>query len=121
MYREYPEAYRSKIWTELLRLPRNKTQFNGINNNSTASHFFELEKEYPLQDKLALKNLKKLLNNLVAWCPFFAHVAYLPVFVFPFVKVFRNEPILCFEAVLTVIGKLKTVEVLKQKNSNCFQ
>lgn len=103
VYGEYPEVFRGKIWAELLQLPRNKTQYNGI--SGVATNCFDLEKDYPLQDKLALKNLKKVLNNLVNWCPFFAHVAFLPVFIFPFVKVFKNEPVLCFEAVLTVIGE----------------
>lgn len=61
--------------------------------------------EYPLENKIALKNTKRLLNNLVTWCPFFAHVRYLPVFVFPFVKIFQNEPVLCFEALCTILGK----------------
>lgn len=104
LYGEYPENYRVVIWTQLLRLPKNLHLYRGI-NDLYASSFAEIDKEYPLQDKMALKNLKKLLNNLVSWCPFFNNVNYLPHLVFPFVKVFKNEPLLLFEAVCTVLGK----------------
>ena len=70
------------------------------------SKYVDLEKTYPIENKVLLKNLKKLLGNLVVWCPFFEIVDYMPLLVFPFVKVFRNEPITCFEAVCTIISKI---------------
>lgn len=104
-YGEYPENYRITIWSHLLKLPRNKHLYKSINNSRFKSTFTNLENIYPLQDKQALRNLKKLLNNIVSWCPFFANVTYLPLFVFPFVKVFKHEPLLLFEAVCSIISK----------------
>lgn len=40
---------------------------------------------------------------MVNWSSFFGEVNYLPVFAFPFVKVFKNNPVACFEAVCTLI------------------
>ncbi|RZC41989.1 TBC1 domain family member 31 [Asbolus verrucosus] len=100
---QYPDTYRTKIWEHLLELPNNKDQYNAIINNRMIISFEDLCKKYPLEDKRSLKNLKQLLDNLVTWCPFFLHVDYLPVFVFPFVKVFHNKPLTCFEAVCTII------------------
>ncbi|KAJ8943401.1 hypothetical protein NQ314_009770 [Rhamnusium bicolor] len=102
-YGEYPEAHRTKIWEKLLQLPNNIKQYNSIINHVTIIAFKDLYLKYPLESKLSIQNLKKLLNNIVTWCPFFAHVDYLPVFGFPFVKVFHCKPVRCFEAVCTVI------------------
>ncbi|XP_050509808.1 TBC1 domain family member 31 isoform X6 [Diabrotica virgifera virgifera] len=102
-YGEYPENYRIKIWERLLDLPNNVGSYNNVINHKTIIAFVDLHKKYPLEDKLFLTSLKKLLSNLVTWCPFFANVEYLPVFVFPFVKVFHNKPLACFEVVCTII------------------
>ncbi|XP_072391083.1 TBC1 domain family member 31 isoform X2 [Diabrotica undecimpunctata] len=102
-YGEYPDSCRTKIWERLLDLPNNVGSYNNVINHVTVVAFVDLHKKYPLEDKLFLTSLKKLLNNLVTWCPFFANVEYLPVFVFPFVKVFHNKPLACFEVVCTII------------------
>lgn len=102
---QYPEMYRTKIWEELLQLPNNIDQYNSIIDHVTdAIAFDNLYEMYPMVQKPLLKNLKKLLNNLITWCPFFANVSYLPILVFPFVKVFHNKPIACFEAMCTILG-----------------
>ncbi|KAG5876918.1 hypothetical protein JTB14_021361 [Gonioctena quinquepunctata] len=102
-YGEYPETHRLKIWEKLLQLPNNIQQYNSIINHVTLVTFEDLCIKYPLESKLSLKDLKKLLNNLVTWCPFFGSVDYLPVFAYPFVKVFQNKPLVCFEAICTII------------------
>ncbi|CAH1283308.1 unnamed protein product [Diabrotica balteata] len=102
-YGEYPDNCRTKIWERLLDLPNNIGSYNNVINHVTVVAFVDLHKKYPLEDKLFLTSLKKLLNNLVTWCRFFANVEYLPVFVFPFVKVFHNKPLACFEVVCTII------------------
>lgn len=103
-YGQYPKLYRRKIWEYLLQLPNNKDQYHAIANHSLNGIFDNLWNEYPLENKIAFKNLKRVLNNLAAWCPFFAHIKNLPLFVFPFVKVFQDEPIIGFEAISTIIG-----------------
>lgn len=38
------------------------------------------------------------------WSAIFGEVEYLPLIAFPFVKLFQNNPMLCFEVVATVLG-----------------
>ncbi|XP_044263660.1 TBC1 domain family member 31 [Tribolium madens] len=100
---EYPDSHRTKIWEHLLVLPNNRDLYNAIINHRMIISFEDLCRKYPLENKRNLKNLKQLLDNLVTWCPFFLNVEFLPLFVFPFVKVFINTPLTCFEAVCTII------------------
>nr|CAH7761086.1 unnamed protein product [Callosobruchus chinensis] len=99
----YPEAYRTKIWEKLLQLPNNIQQYNSIINHVTVVAFEDLKQKYPLDNKLLMKSLRKLLNNLTTWNSFFASVDYMPIFAFPFIRVFNNKPVACFEAICTVI------------------
>lgn len=103
-YGEYPESYRTMIWEQLLHLPHNKSVYDAIIKYQTHNAFENLDKDYPIENR-SFKSLRCLLNNLVAWCGFFSNVYYLPVFVYPFVKVFQNKPIVCFEAVATILCK----------------
>lgn len=52
----------------------------------------------------------RLLSCLAHWSSVFAEVKFLPLFVFPFVKVFQNDPFVCFEAVATIICKYFLVQ-----------
>lgn len=101
---QYPESYRAKIWEKLLGLPNNKSLYNALINHQTKIPIADFEKTYPLESRTALKNLKKLFSNLVNWSSFLGEVDYLPMFIFPFVKVFKDSPIACFEAVITIIS-----------------
>ncbi|KRT83298.1 GTPase activator protein, partial [Oryctes borbonicus] len=103
-FSEFPEDYRAIIWARLLRLPNNHQLYNALINIKPKVPIADFEKKYPLENKMALKNLKKIISNLANWSPFFAEVDYLPEFAFPFVKVFKNDPVACFEAVCTIIA-----------------
>lgn len=107
LYGEYPSNYRTTIWSQLLRLPMNRERYRYINEETVnyGTSFTRIEETYPLRDKTTLRNLKSLLINLVNWCPFFGHVAYLPLMVFPFVKVFKSERLSLFETIVTFIRK----------------
>lgn len=48
--------------------------------------------------------LCRLLSALAHWAAIFSEVEYIPLLSFPFVKLFQNNPMLCFEVVATVIG-----------------
>lgn len=49
-------------------------------------------------------SLCRVLSALAHWAAIFGEVEYLPLVAFPFVKLFQNNPMLCFEVVATVIG-----------------
>lgn len=103
-YGEYPVTYRTTIWSKILKLPNNRQCYVSIINRLD-DNFPNLENEYPLINKRSLKNLKRTLNNIAVWCPFFMKVNFLPLFVFPFIKVFENDPIQAFECAITVLSK----------------
>lgn len=103
-YGQYPNAYRVNIWEHVLQLPCNSQFYNMIIKHPIHNNFNDLEKQFALVNKMALLNLKRLLNNLITWCPFFGHVKYLPLFIFPFIKIFHAVPVICFEAIVTIIS-----------------
>lgn len=111
-YQEFPEAFRTTIWEKILKLPHNLKQFNNIINHMGCVAFEDLQNQFPLEDIVTIRCLRHLLNNIATWCPFFAQVDFLPMFLFPFVKVFHKKPIACFELCCTIIGKASLDVVL---------
>lgn len=105
-YGEYPENYRQLIWTKILMLPNNMNNYGAICGKGLNPAFAQIEEKYPLENKVALKNFKRLLSNLANWSPALCTMEFLPLFVFPFVKIFENDPVVCFEAVISIISKL---------------
>lgn len=58
---------------------------------------------FPLVDRKSLRNLKKIVSALAYWSNLFAHLSFLPSFVFPFLKLWPHDSISCFETVATVL------------------
>ncbi|KAJ4448502.1 hypothetical protein ANN_10518 [Periplaneta americana] len=100
---EYPESYRCLIWRTILELPCNQPAYMSLIKREIHPAFARLEEQYPLENRSALKHLKRLLSCLAHWSSLFTEVKFLPLFVFPFVKVFQNDPFVCFEAITTII------------------
>ncbi|PSN49391.1 TBC1 domain family member 31 [Blattella germanica] len=100
---EYPESYRCLIWKTILQLPSNQSAYVSLVKRDIHPEYAQLENQYALENKTALKNLKRLLSCMAHWSPVFAEVKYLPLFVFPFLKVFQSDPFVCFESVITIV------------------
>ncbi|XP_075215664.1 TBC1 domain family member 31 [Lycorma delicatula] len=100
---EYPECYRLVIWKNILALPMNRSAFNALISKGFHIVSESVGKAYPLENKHLLSSLKRSMSCLAYWSPLFSQVSYLPEVVFPFVKVFKNDPLACFEAVITII------------------
>lgn len=47
----------------------------------------------------------RTLSALAHWSSIFAETPYIPLLAFPFVKLFQNNQLICFEVVATVVGK----------------
>lgn len=47
----------------------------------------------------------RTLSALAHWSAIFAETPYMPLLAFPFVKLFQNNQLICFEVVATVVGK----------------
>ena len=68
---------------------------------------------FPLMLVLSRVPLYRVLSALAHWAAIFGETEYLPLVAFPFVKLFQNNPLLCFEVVATVIGTYSTYYLTK--------
>lgn len=91
------------IWKAILDLPQNTTIFMELLKNELHICTANFDKTYPIADVSALRNLKKMVSCLAYWNPIFGNCKFLPNFVFPFIKVFENNLISCFETIITIL------------------
>ncbi|XP_013363374.1 PREDICTED: TBC1 domain family member 31 isoform X2 [Chinchilla lanigera] len=102
-YGEYPTKYRMFIWRSLLQLPENHTAFSSLIDKGTHVAFLNLQKKYPIKSRKLLRVLQRTLSALAHWSAIFSDTPYLPLLAFPFVKLFQNNQLICFEVVATLI------------------
>uniref|UniRef100_A0A673A1D9 TBC1 domain family member 31 n=1 Tax=Sphaeramia orbicularis TaxID=375764 RepID=A0A673A1D9_9TELE len=100
---QYPDKYRMFVWRCLLRLPENHAAFSSLTDKGLHPAFSSLEHRYPIKSPKLHRGLQRVLSALAHWASIFAEVEYLPLVAFPFVKLFQNNPMLCFEVVATII------------------
>lgn len=53
---------------------------------------------------LFLNIFSRILSAMAHWSPIFGETQFLPTFAFPFVKMFQNNHLICFEMVATILG-----------------
>lgn len=99
----YPDRYRRLVWVSVLELPRNYSVFSTLLDKGIHPAYRDLSQALHLSDAGMFKALQRTLSCLAHWAPFLAKVDYLPELVFPFVKVFKSNPLLSFEVAATVI------------------
>ncbi|XP_023574585.1 TBC1 domain family member 31 [Octodon degus] len=102
-YGEYPAKYRMFIWRSLLQLPENHTAFSSLIDKGTHAAFLNLQKKYPIKSRKLLRVLQRTLSALAHWSAIFSDTPYVPLLAFPFVKLFQNNQLICFEVVATLI------------------
>uniref|UniRef100_A0A8C7AKV7 TBC1 domain family member 31 n=1 Tax=Neovison vison TaxID=452646 RepID=A0A8C7AKV7_NEOVI len=102
-YGEYPMKYRMFIWRSLLQLPENHTAFSSLEDKGVHVAFLNLHKKYPIRSRKLLRVLQRTLSALAHWSAIFSDTPYLPLLAFPFVKLFQNNQLICFEVVATLI------------------
>ncbi|NWH73463.1 TBC31 protein, partial [Piaya cayana] len=100
---EYPAKYRMFVWRSLLQLPENHLAFNSLIDKGTHSAFVNIQNEYPIKSRKLLRVLQRTLSALAHWSAIFAEMPYIPLLAFPFVKLFQNNQLICFEVVATVV------------------
>ncbi|KAM7382539.1 hypothetical protein PAMP_002266 [Pampus punctatissimus] len=100
---EYPAKYRMFVWRSLLCLPENHAAYSSLTDKGLHSAFLTLHDKYPIKSHKLQRGLQRVLSALSHWASIFGEVEYLPLVAFPFVKLFQNNPMLCFEVVATVI------------------
>jgi len=102
-YGEYPMKYRMFIWRSLLQLPENHTAFSSLEDKGVHVAFLNLQKKYPIKSRKLLRVLQRTLSALAHWSAIFSDTPYLPLLAFPFVKLFQNNQLICFEVIATLI------------------
>lgn len=100
-FKVFPEKHRGLIWRTLLDLPLNNEAFDNLVAKGTHMAFHNLQDEYPIISTKILTKLQRILSALAHYCSVFGEVEYLPDLVFPFVKLFANEELVCFEIILS--------------------
>ncbi|KAM9310324.1 TBC1 domain family member 31 isoform 2-T2 [Pholidichthys leucotaenia] len=100
---EYPAKYRMFVWRSLLCLPENHAAYSSLTDKGLHSAYLTLHDKYPVKSQKLQRGLQRVLSALGHWAAIFGEVEYLPLIAFPFVKLFQNNPMLCFEMVATVI------------------
>ncbi|XP_056341862.1 TBC1 domain family member 31 isoform X2 [Oenanthe melanoleuca] len=100
---EYPAKYRMFVWRSLLQLPENHLAFSCLLDRGIHSAFINIQKEYPIKSRKLLRVLQRTLSCLAHWSAIFAETPYMPLLAFPFVKLFQNNQLICFEVVATVV------------------
>ncbi|KFQ89694.1 TBC1 domain family member 31, partial [Phoenicopterus ruber ruber] len=103
---EYPAKYRMFVWRSLLQLPENHLAFSSLIDKGTHSAFVNIQNEYPIKSRKLLRVLQRTLSALAHWSAIFAETPYIPLLAFPFVKLFQNNQLICFEVVATVVVNL---------------
>ncbi|KFW93379.1 TBC1 domain family member 31, partial [Phalacrocorax carbo] len=93
---EYPAKYRMFVWRSLL-------QFSSLIDKGTHTAFVNIQNEYPIKSRKLLRVLQRTLSALAHWSAIFAETPYIPLLAFPFVKLFQNNQLICFEVVATVV------------------
>uniref|UniRef100_A0A667YHF6 TBC1 domain family member 31 n=1 Tax=Myripristis murdjan TaxID=586833 RepID=A0A667YHF6_9TELE len=100
---EYPAKYRMFVWRSLLCLPENHAAYSSLTDKGLHSAYLTLHEKYPIKSHKLQRGLQRVLSALAHWAAIFGETEYLPLVAFPFVKLFQNNPLLCFEVVATVI------------------
>ncbi|KAK0155599.1 TBC1 domain family member 31 [Merluccius polli] len=100
---EYPAKYRMFVWRSLLCLPENHAAYSSLTDKGLHAAYLTLHDKYPIKSHKLQRGLQRVLSALAHWAAIFGETEYLPLVAFPFVKLFQNNPLLCFEVVATVI------------------
>ncbi|KAI5105790.1 TBC1 domain family member 31 [Silurus meridionalis] len=84
-------------------LPENHAVFSSLTDKGLHSAYTRLHERYPIKSHKLQRGLQRVLSSLAHWSAIFGEAEYLPLLAFPFVKLFQNNPLICFEVVATVI------------------
>jgi len=100
---EFPARYRLLIWRHLLQIPENESSFKALWERGRHSSVANLDKTYPLKSQRLFRALERTISCVAHWNSLFGELDYIPIMVFPFVKLFQHSPIHCFEVISTVL------------------
>lgn len=99
----FPEHARPAMWRSLLQLPMNQPAYEELVAKGLHPDFEDLPTRYNLRSQRLLKKLQRNCSLLAHLNPQFGKMDYLPGLVYPFVKLFGGDDLLCFEVILTFL------------------
>ncbi|XP_041455639.1 TBC1 domain family member 31-like isoform X1 [Lytechinus variegatus] len=102
-YGEYPAKYRMFIWRSMLRLPENHVAFSTLVDKGSHLAWAKVHENYPIKSRKLLRVLQRTLSALAHWSALFGEMDYLPLLSFPFIKLFQNNQLVCFEVIATIL------------------
>ncbi|XP_029156000.1 TBC1 domain family member 31 [Nylanderia fulva] len=101
---EFPDKYRTLIWSAILKLPANKDAYIALASKVTRGKLTSNTwKDHPLADRSKASLLAMTMDCLSQWCPLLIQSPFLPSLIFPFLVVFQKDPLLAFELVLSIL------------------
>lgn len=88
---EFPNKYRTLIWSTILKLPANKSAYVALASKVTRGKFTSsTSKDHPLADKGRASLLAMTMDCLLQWYPLLIQSPFLPNLIFPFLVVFQT-------------------------------
>lgn len=75
--------------------------FDNLINKGLHNAFVNLKSQYPIDSQKLYTKMQRILSALAHYCPVFSEIDYIPAVVFPFVKMFGVDEVLCFEIILS--------------------
>lgn len=94
---EFPDKYRTLIWSTILKLPANKNAYIALASKVTRGKFTSNTlKDHPLADKSKASLLAMTMDYLLQWCPLLIQSPFLPNLIFPFLMVFQVSSFISF-------------------------
>ena len=81
-------------WVRMLELPNNQQKFYELFNKGVHPAFEHLLNNYPLKERDLFEKYIRILSCIGHWCPFLAQVDFIPIIVFPFVKVMDHSEVI---------------------------
>jgi len=99
----FPERHRFFIWRHLLQLPENQSAFASLTDKGNHLAFAAVGEKFPVKSVRLTRVMQRILSAMGHWSRIFAEVEYLPLVVFPFVKLFQNNSLICFETIATFV------------------
>ncbi|BFG04462.1 TBC1 domain family member 31 [Drosophila madeirensis] len=99
----YPEKYRFLIWTSLLELPCNGSQFQSLIKLGTPSSVSDKGRNLKIRNDSQRRGVIKVWGCLSQWCKVIGYADFVPHFIYPFVKQLPKNGLVSFEVVATLI------------------
>jgi len=95
----FPANQRTQIWRFLLELPTNSKSFNALISKGIHPKYENFFEQYP-RTELSIK-VQEMLSCLAFHNEAFTKIDFLPDIILPFVRVFGENEIICFEIILS--------------------